>query len=459
MKNLKPEILSLIFHEAVLAAPEDLALRSASVDEVIAASRESLRAALHIAQVCGVWREIALKDGRLWSYFVICGQWLPATRPVPDNLLAKTNNVPLNYTVMLKDQDYREHNAAIVDLLIPQQYRWENVSFGWGKKFLPDVPEIRLTNMPRLTTFVLNLPVVDYMRVSIDFAQSTELRRVNISGDFDLLPVAKPLDFLTLPSTLNFRSVTGISEERFISSCLNFLEAAPLLEELVVLLHKKTHSATSPLSRKRQIVRGLQRLKLNYANGILDNIALPSLEALHYEPKFRYDISAELFVTFLNHSRPPLSYLCLGPLDGGSEEKLLFILRLLPTLKHLSLSHWSVSSRFYRELTLGRKVVHCPNLETVRFRGLQYTNTPATCANALIAMLNSRRSVKESFSTVSFSSSGLPCSVGMTLKTEILSKFRSEWMYRISDEITVGKLPYPFATFKVRKFHWCIIQS
>lgn len=131
MKTLHPEILSCIFREAVLTSQGDLDLRSASVDKVVDANRESLRTALSISQVCHSWRDDALDDASLWSHFVIIGQSPPTTRSIPEDLLARTRNVPLNYTVILKHQKHLERDAAIVDLLITQQNRWENVSFGW----------------------------------------------------------------------------------------------------------------------------------------------------------------------------------------------------------------------------------------------------------------------------------------------------------------------------------------
>ncbi|OCB86643.1 hypothetical protein A7U60_g6322 [Sanghuangporus baumii] len=136
-----------------------------------------------------------------------------------------------------------------------------------------------------------------------------------------------------VPSKLTF--VGECLKKSAIVSCLNFLKAAIFLEEFTIYFDKVPSLPTSPSNDDCQFATGLRRLKLNYTRDILDNVNLPSLEVLSCDSYAEAKVGSEVLVDFFRRSRPPLTYLSLKR-DSGHEDIVIPILRMLPTLNHLS---------------------------------------------------------------------------------------------------------------------------
>ncbi|KAL5522550.1 hypothetical protein ACEPAG_8566 [Sanghuangporus baumii] len=357
MNRLPFEILSDVFLMAIL---RHLDFKSAP------ASAEFINAPLRIYHVCRLWREVALNNGQLWSHLTLggwAGYQIKIRKPMFDTWFARSGEAPLNYRINLNTsvQDYNEFDG-IVNQLVSQQHRWRDVQFGWFNICLSeDNHEFHLTNMPLLTSMSLDIGYP--LHTTIDFGHSSQLTAVNIRGDFDLLPIQRPLQLLTLPCKLTF---TGECLKRnAIVSCLNFLKAAILLEELTIYFDKVPYLPTSPSNDNCQFAVGPRCLKLNYARGILDNVNIPSLEVLSCDSYPKVKDGSEVFVDFFRRSRPPLTYLSLKR-DSGHEDIAIPILQMLPTLIHLELFDVYVSTRFYRKLTITDRVV-CSRRSALHF--------------------------------------------------------------------------------------------
>ncbi|KAL5480843.1 hypothetical protein ACEPAI_9783 [Sanghuangporus weigelae] len=442
MDRLPFEILSDIFLRAILP-PAILDLKLPRV------RAESINIApFRISLVCRFWREVALNDGQLWSHLFLGGwavDWPKIGKPIFDVCLARSKEVPLNYRILLNAtaQNYNE-STEIANQLVSQQHRWRDVHFSWYKICLSgDNHEFHLTNMPMLTSLALDFG--SPLHFTIDFGQSPQLRRVTIGGDFDLLPIQRPLQLLTLPSRLIFEGMC--LEKSAIVSCLNFLKAAIFLEELVICFSDIFRLSTSPSNDNRQIVTGLRRLRLNYARGILDNVALPSLEVFKFGSVLPEDgeDGSEVLVDFFRRSRPPLTYLVLIGV-GAHEDIIIPILRMLPTLRHLELQDANVSARLYDELTVKSHTI-CPAIESLQITHHRHLEDEAVCADALAVMLKSRAQIMDSFKTVQLGSASRNAK---TIETARLGGYGSE-LKELYLWITVGETPKEsFASTKVR---------
>ncbi|KAL5499189.1 SEC23 [Sanghuangporus vaninii] len=299
--------------------------------------------------------------------------------------------------------------------------------------------------MPLLTSLSLDFSP---LRITIDLGQSPQLRRVNFRGDFDLLPIQGPLQLLTLPSKLNFAG--ECLKKSAIVSCLNFLEAAIFLEELIIYFNGISSPPTSPSNDGCQFVSGLRRLKLNnYARGILDNVTLPSLEVFSFgsiivsgEDRSEIIFSDDGFdflVDFFRRSRPPLTYLSLVGASAHADI-IIPILRMLPTLRHLELHNAYPSARLYDELTITSHTV-CPAIESLQITALQQ----AVCADALVTMLKSRAQIMDSFKTVRFYSAS---SYDKPIETAHLGEYDDSVLEELSLGFIVGETPKEFASTK-----------
>ncbi|KAL5532339.1 hypothetical protein ACEPAF_5909 [Sanghuangporus sanghuang] len=252
----------------------------------------------------------------------------------------------------------------MINTLVSQQHRWKVFSlYSHEEDDSPYFPIFDLTNMPMLTT--LFLICGGNTKAFIDAGQSPKLKRVRIEGGFELVASkALPLQ-LTLPSVLKLR--LGCLEKSAIRSCLDFLEATPLLEEIHINFAGNASAPDTLRSENRLLLPRLRCLRLeNYIGPelVLDNPSLKALELIesrHGQP----------LVSFFQRSSPLLTFLHLG---GAfiPEDTVIKILRLLPTLQEFRYERARVSARFFQELTItnnatGNTRIVYPALETLFF--------------------------------------------------------------------------------------------
>ncbi|KAL5521094.1 hypothetical protein ACEPAG_9016 [Sanghuangporus baumii] len=236
MHRIPHDVLFDIFLDALLTQGHDKLARGGWIDTP-----------LHISQVCRIWREVALSNGRLWSNLFIGESGVGVSqrkdlKSLVDTYLAGTNGAPIRCNVVFKcSRGFRPRGPGgsdalvvhIIKKLIQHQHQWKVVRFLWtGVPFPDDVSAIHLVNMPALTSMSLCMKYSNIAHTSIDFRRSSKLEKVSIVADFDILPAQEPIRSLTLPSRLHFRD----KSQDEVRSCLNFLSAAPFLKEVTVLL-------------------------------------------------------------------------------------------------------------------------------------------------------------------------------------------------------------------------------
>ncbi|OCB91530.1 hypothetical protein A7U60_g1207 [Sanghuangporus baumii] len=168
----------------------------------------------------------------------------------------------------------------MINTLVSQQHRWRVFSLYWHEEDdSPYFPILDLTNMPMLTT--LFLICGGDTKAFIGVGQSSKLKRVRIEGDFELVASKALLLQLTLPSVLKLR--LGCLEKSAIRSCLDFLEATPLLEEIHINFAGNASAPDTLRSENRLLLPRLRYLRMENYTGpelVLDNVTLPSLKAL-----------------------------------------------------------------------------------------------------------------------------------------------------------------------------------
>ncbi|KAL5521093.1 hypothetical protein ACEPAG_9015 [Sanghuangporus baumii] len=257
-----------------------------------------------------------------------------------DTWIARASRSPLYFTTRFEErrrnpgEESAELAVHIIKALLLRQHQWKDARCVWSKVWPPeDAPVLLLNDMPALTyLYLLFKPPI---HASIDVGKSLKLRWIYLEGNFDILATQEPACSLTFPSKLTFK---GARPDESIPSCLNFLSAAPFLEELHIDLSDST--APTPTSLDNFVVHGLRLLKCNSLISMkkfFDNLTLPSLEALEYASGFE----GEILVDFLRRSSPPLTFLDIDH-KNTKEDAVIEILRLIPTLKDFRYIHASV---------------------------------------------------------------------------------------------------------------------
>ncbi|KAL5532321.1 hypothetical protein ACEPAF_5891 [Sanghuangporus sanghuang] len=421
---------------------------------------EWINTPLRISQVCRDWRQVAISDGRLWSHIIISSYTSSLTRrknlkAIFDTWIARANRSPLYFTAIFYENSRNtgEESAKlavhIIKALLSRQHQWKDARCVWSRVWSSeDAPVLRLNNMPALTCLYLRfkLPI----HASIYVGKSPKLKWVDLEGNFDILAAQEPAHSLTFPSKLTFR---GINPNESISSCLNFLSAAPFLKELHIDLSDS--AAPMPTSLDNFIVHGLRQLKcssLISMRQFFDNLTLPSLESLEYVSGFE----GEILVSFLRRSSPPLTFLDIDH-KNTKEDAVIEILRLIPTLKDFRYIHASVSSRFFRELqiapTRNARIV-CPVLETLVLQHVQLLGNLTECTESLICMLESRADIMESFRVLRFGFHFPPTVEVSELRDFPLMRWESLSGWRIYVSRSDTFPDYPFS-----KFHQSSVYS
>ncbi|KAL5483528.1 hypothetical protein ACEPAI_8760 [Sanghuangporus weigelae] len=349
---------------------------------------------LRISHVCHSWREVAISDGRLWSYFRADDSSFDGLRDIKaifDVFLARTKGALLHFWFRFNFKNYQggervNHVVYMLNTLVSQQHRWEEAFLVWrGREYGPS-PILDMRNMPMLTT--MDLTCGGETKAFIDIGQSPKLKRVSIWGDVELTAVR---------------------------SCLAFLEATPFLEEIHINFEGDASAPDTLRSEKRVLTSRLQYLRLeSYYTGpelVLDNVTLPSLKAL----ELMSSRAGQPLLDFFHGSSPPLTFLHLDCADMR-EDTVIEILRLLPTLREFRYFEASVSARFFQELTItdsatGGAQIVCPALETLVSPTIQFMEDRRTCIDAFISMLESRSQIVDSFKKVGLPAGGLKLDV------------------------------------------------
>ena len=372
----------------------------------------SVSSPLYISHVCRTWRAIALSYGELWSYLWI-DYFTRENRDrrtmmveIFDTWLLRTNGSPINFGLscfLREEDDIQDHRLAeyMVTTLVSLQHRWKDVElYLSAARFSRNFSGLNLMNMPSLVS--LRLINELHKRARVDITNCTHLNGLKLAGRYDLLTGNEPLSSFAGWSSLTFASP---------EACLDFLECTPSLTELSADV-KHPSSEPHPMRSSRGVPRtfpSLRKLHLFYgAANVLDGVTLPSLENLNYGS----NISGDAFTKFFQRSRPPLTTLDVWG-EFTCEDVLVPVLRLLPSLKYLILSHSFVSARFFRELTLGESVNNdattpqeravCSNLDLLELFGSRPIDSVDECFEAFVTMMKSRVQVQGGHRPVCFS--------------------------------------------------------
>ena len=182
----------------------------------------------------------------------------------------------------------------------------------------------------------------------------------------------------------------------------------PALEQIHITFHQYDSSRHLAAGFETGIILpSLRKMEFRgYAESelVLDSVTLPSLEVL----KLKAPGQGMPLVNFFERSAPPLRILGIQCVDT-SEETVIEVLRLLPTLQEFWFHFASISSRFFRELTAGvarnsRQPVICPAL--VYLCVDRYGEKPAEDSEAffeaLVSMVESRTRYLNTFSRITF---------------------------------------------------------
>lgn len=443
MQKLPPEILSKIFLQTVLLV---------RLDSGWGSTRRTIAAPLRISHVSETWRDIALCDGRLWSRLYIDSYALENAwgkcdfRVVFDTWIARSGRAPLNYVI--KWNFKRSHPGEegikravhIVTILIKEHHRWGNVNLDcrWEYAFPEDLGPFYFTDMPMLKS--LRLWLAHQPRFTLDLGRSSQLKEVKLHGNFSIIASESPLRHLKEPSRLSFRD--DYNPEDTVRSCQNFLSITPFLEELHLNFDYGLQ-LLSPLDNNPPAYRGLRRLKLFPYQGaevFIDNVTLPSLEALHFPCDGRD--GGQKLLNFLERSLPPLIYLSIH--EGcAHEENLIPCLRLLPTLEHLYVTSPPASTRFFRELTIRDNEsgnITCPLLEALHMYDIKPLEDSDSCIESLITMLESRSRISKAFEKVWF----CPLRWRETIYPSRLREYDEKTKEGLFSGLEVGQIWKPF---------------
>ena len=412
MDKVPAEILRKIFLETILELYEYLD-EPGYTDPDELPTREYIDRPLCLTHVCRLWREVAISFSTLWSYFLIERDAISRRRhfrSLFDMWLERSKGAPLSYKF---DIALGATAVYVAKALLSQQHRWADVEFCWPGEVWADA----LENYPDRNFDMTNMPVLNSLFVyckfplhfKIDLSQSARLRKLTLSGDFDLVGKKDALPLLTSKANLCFSR--GKSANDAAHSCLNFLEAACSLEELHVRFEwGPRKSKFAPGTSKRMVTAPrLRKLMVDSDIGesrtFLDSVTLPSLKVLQYSTFW----SDEPILPFIKRSLPPLTFLSLSSVERVLEEEpIIEALRLLPTLEDLRLLHTSISTRFFRALMVdsteeGKAKTLCPKLHTLYLRKPQFSEDATAWGHAFLDMLESRQQIMDYFDEVGLS--------------------------------------------------------
>ena len=443
MDKLPSEILCEIFFRAVSIATESYKLMP----------KCDRRTPLFISHVCRTWRDIALSDGRLWSYLHINLSALRSARKknglriIFDTWIARSGTAPLNYTI---GWDFERASPSkegvkcavhIATTMIKERHRWADVDFLGALEYgcPEDRGPLRLTDMPMLTK--IRLIYKSHRRLTFDLGRSPQLRRVELYGNFAIAASERSLRHLREPSSLRFQG--DYKAEDVVQSCQNFLAIAPFLEELHLDFEDRLRPS-DPLGGYRPVYIGLRRLSLSPRYGpevFVDNVVLPSLEALHFACKAQE--GGQKLLRFFERSLPPLTHLSIRG-DCAHEDFLIPCLGLLPALKDLQVAWASMSTRFFRELSVqGNEIggITCPLLEAFHLSVISCLEDPVACAEALISMLESRATITKTFENVCI----LALRPSPTVHPSRLREYDQEKRETFFTDLKVGQVQVPFS--------------
>ena len=380
---------------------------------------------LRVSHVCRRWREIAISYRYLWSYFCMSVQSRPADILATFDLFQeRSSGAPLYFDIHFSfiDLDFvtkpgkDAFNSVeyVILALAQQQHRWVEARLYWENGTeRKRITELFLAkNMPMLRT--LYLWTLETTTIYIDTHKCPKLERIDVSGGIVLWTGGEPetsqLLQCTLSGSLTFFDIRSIRTTA--RSCLDFLQIAPFLEKLRITFrsYNANHRSDGPAAPASPVVHPkLRCLQLVSGLGLLlGQIVLPSLTALDLEGSMK-DVT---LINFFQRSTPPLTFLRIDCYDN-SENTIIDVLRLLPTLREFYLLHVRITARFFQELTVleagdtgvnSLAAAPCPELEVIgvipQFQ-LELDHS-AEYQNAFVTMLESRARHLGTFPKVTF---------------------------------------------------------
>ncbi|KAI5115834.1 hypothetical protein M0805_003827 [Coniferiporia weirii] len=336
VKRLPPEIIRNIFLESLPAGPEDPSI---------------LKSPMNVSHTCRDWRDIALSYGILWSRLKIIYYGQESTiKEALDTWLQRSHGSPLYYEVATQiDEDYiakqidkdRTRSAAyltangIIFSMLQHQKCWGNIGLHmFDMEMSPDLQSLGALDMPMLTSLDwMFSPEDKRLRMPIDISSSRHLKKLRLSGTFEL-NVGSAL----IPSlTESYINICGNSTD--METCLALLQVTPNLMKFGGYFDEKEKTEVQVIPADPMLA--LSQLRNVYFKGddfgspILGRLTLPGLESLRLTTED--EKVGPLFSRFVPRSFPPLIFLEIVG-DGVEEESLISALQHLPTLQELRLA-------------------------------------------------------------------------------------------------------------------------
>lgn len=349
LARLPPEILSVIFNERLRIPDEDspkLTRRSNTSHKLHAISRN--HPSVILSHVCRQWREIALGDPKLWSYFKVCAPEPPRDERdvgykdhlarwnlemdrltlLLDIWLMRSASYRLTFALKVADSrrlvPYRMtmgRLAHLVHQLCNVSTRWRHASFvlsvhmgGTQHSLLAwasDVFRLSREALPALRTIELN--IIHRPNLNMDDVGHTSKKLVGLPGDMGVLnggalrtmklDLRGGLWLMKAPSSyaslthllLRLQMSTVLEDGRCISPgekmAFDVLKLSPLLVSCEIQLDRVHHSNLLPAN-----IQGSARVCLPYLKTLTlcgtipsklfaDALDFPALTALHIESK------------------------------------------------------------------------------------------------------------------------------------------------------------------------------
>jgi hypothetical protein len=328
LSALPYDILSQVF---LLCLPEQV------VDLVDEAgglpSPQTMSAPLDLARVCSTWRVVALSVPRLWSciHFRFIPKYSAAQRARVMLFLKRSSSYPLHIRLMLSYDTYHVSSYArrtvefIIDALVAQSFRWENVWF-WlhYDNFVTTVSKIHF--LPLLQSFQLYARSYDH-----PVPNNALANMLAIAPKLHTLTLNIPestSSYFSLPESCAHLKRCSISQMT-LSPCLDILRVASGLREYELRNCAFPLLPNQSTSRTTSHIHSLKLVSIQGVHGFLDRITLPSLTSLVI-----WSIHELSLIPFLVRSGRMLRELTLG---GAlfTHDELIDVLQLVPELQML----------------------------------------------------------------------------------------------------------------------------
>lgn len=403
---LSPDVLFHIFDLAVAAeariphfrdGPGQVQSEEASAQEM--GGLRSARFAPHnVSQVCKHWRDVALHSSRLWATLSVRtgdiyrrGLTLDDLSSVVKARLVKSGDAPLTLSLAfgyfgLERYALREPLdafATFINAVFNERRRWKKVSF-FSFLFLANRINVNLPvleDFPLLEELSLRFPSHSNGRRAfgiptiIDLSSCTELKTLELDGDFELVSDGSPLRKLThIEIFKHDRSRFSRWGSFSANQVASLIQLAPALVTLILDIYP-SQSARNLQSSSEGEIR-LDQLKelhirtndkeeevLPEVGALLNRLVLPALEDLNLEVARELDV-----VSLIKRSRRSIRVLSLNGSRCALESEVLDPIIItwlshMPDLVDLWMDCVDLSCGLNKHLTLTRQSAQVGDLD------------------------------------------------------------------------------------------------